>query len=113
MRSFPKYKLNVLKRIDFCKNKLSKFTLNRLYSELVLNLKRIFIAQGFSLTNFQERKVFLYLFQLESLRSIQSGKLVLTRDKLFLLFKSENSRKFDLNYLAYYQSVFVIFVYKI
>ena len=87
------------------KIKVSKSTVIRLYSELISHLRKLFVNRGFKFINFQEKKVLLYLFQLESLRSIQFGKLMLTLDKDSLFLRTENIRKFDFNYLSYYQSV--------
>lgn len=95
---FLKKKVNVLffKRIKF-----SKLFLMRFYFEFIEVIQSLVLVKKFSIFNINSKKVWLFLFQLEAIHSLQLKKLNLTENYIFFPL-IQNYNKFHLLNLKHY-----------
>jgi hypothetical protein len=105
-----KYKLKILSRLNFYKFKMSKLFINRVYSELFFNIVRILQTKNISYSSFEEYKVWIYIFQLESIRCSNLSNLILSKEDYSLLspeiFSEIKLSKF-INYQKYFFKLYL------
>lgn len=105
-----KYRLKILSRLNFYKFKMSKLFINRVHSELFFNIVRILQTKNISFSSFEEYKVWIYIFQLESIRCSNLSNLVLTKEDYSLLspelFSEVRLSKF-INYQKYFFKLYL------
>lgn len=81
LKSSKKYFLRVFNRIKVYKTRISKNFISRINFELV-NQINVILKRGFTTTlSFNEKRLWVYLLQLEAVRSLQYNKLLMTNDK--------------------------------
>lgn len=84
IKSNKKYLAKILFKLDVLKKRHAKLVYNRIYSEIFILVNRK-ILTGIINRGFNNKKNFwFYLFQLESLRSTQFNKLLLSQKNKFL-----------------------------
>jgi hypothetical protein len=104
-----KYMLRLLYKIQFYKRKVSKDFSNRLNLELISHFNTISSDKVFQFKG-KGNKIWMYIFQLEAVRSIGYGKLFLTSDKISTVSNNiftEIKFKSILNYRIYLFSTYV------
>lgn len=112
------YSLRVLNRLNIYDKKVSEHINTRISFELILQLETIFnLKESKSIFNFNKnKKVWIYLFQLESLRSLKNTTLFLTNDqwKIFSkgLYISIKLGK-NLEYQKYLFSLYILKIQKV
>lgn len=70
-----KYIKRVLYRVNIYKSKFVKSFSNRLFSELLLNLEYTLKVNNVVFNMIDKKRVWIYIFQVEAIRSAQSGKV--------------------------------------
>lgn len=101
-----KYTLKIIARIRLRKMKISNLFKFRINSELISHLLKIMCLKKLDFNFFKLRFLWIYIFQLESLRSIQTNRLLtleekkpLVSDDIFSDFKFSNLRFYSyMNY---------------
>lgn len=112
------YSLRVLNRLNIYDKKVSEHINTRISFELILQLETIFkLKESKSIFNFNKnKKVWIYLFQLESVRSLKNTTLFLTNDqwKIFSkgLYISIKLGK-NLEYQKYLFSLYILKIQKV
>lgn len=106
-KNFSIYSNKLFSRLNTQQEGFAKILLSRLYTEFSVHIKNLFSEYKNFLTS-NNNKFFLYLFQLESVRSMQISKLVLTNDfsDLFptkIFFRNSN---FNFNEFVFYEKYF-------
>ena len=81
LKSSKKYFLRVFTRIKVYKSKISKNFISRVNFELVDNINIILKSRFINNLGFDKGKIWVYLLQLEAVRSLQYNKLVMTKEK--------------------------------
>jgi hypothetical protein len=82
---FPiNYKNSLFLKLNSYKMKLNNLHFNRIKSELLLSLNLLINGLGFYSLSLNDLKIWTLIFQLESVRSTQFGKFILSMDSLDL-----------------------------
>lgn len=80
-----KYFFRIQSRLNFWKKKLSSLMLDRFRFELFGQVMSILKNKNLNFSSLKDRKVWLFLFQFESVRCFQVGKLVNSLDNVNLI----------------------------
>lgn len=94
-----------MSKLNLNRIKHSTFILNRFYSEMASYFKCSFFNFSSSFSDFRNKKIFLYFFQLECIRSAQFDKLFFSYDNYKFFSLNINFWKFKFIDISYYQTV--------
>lgn len=86
-----KYSLRIYSRLVIWKKKLASLTIDRFSFEFFGQVLSIIQNKDLNFSSLKDRRVWIYLFQLEAIRCFQTNKLINSKDRLNLI--SEESVK--------------------
>lgn len=108
-----KYFSRIYARLLFWKKKLSSLTFNRFSYEFFSQIISITHKKNLNFSSLKDRRVWLYLFQLEAIRCFQTGKLINSNDRLNLISESSLKKLKFLNVNSYKNFNFNFYIKKI
>nr|YP_010700506.1 putative group II intron reverse transcriptase/maturase mat2 [Strombomonas costata]WCH63589.1 putative group II intron reverse transcriptase/maturase mat2 [Strombomonas costata] len=83
--TFTSSKNKIILRLNLIKKSFNGIFVKRLNFELMSNLNKVFVKKHLTSINKFDNRIWSYLFQLESVRSMQAFKLLSTKDKFNLI----------------------------
>nr|AJF48929.1 maturase [Colacium vesiculosum] len=113
LKTSRKYFSRITARIISWKKKLSSLAFNRFSFEFFGQVLSVIQSKSLNVSSMKDRRIWLYLFQLEALRCFQSGKLISSNDKLNLISDESFKKLKFLNFTSYKNFSFNFYVGKI
>nr|YP_009540959.1 maturase [Discoplastis spathirhyncha]AYQ93474.1 maturase [Discoplastis spathirhyncha] len=107
------YRKDFIFRLKKIKSNVSKIAVSRIYNELKMYYNKL-LKNEKNFDNLNNNKIWLLLFQFESLRSLQLSKLVLTEEKFnifpnnFFFRKNKISHNLIINYQQYFFDLYLV-----
>lgn len=108
-----KYFSRLFFRLELMNVKVSNNFLKRFNTELIIQIEKIFTDKRLNIRTFKDRKLWTYIFQLESIRSTQFNKLLTTKDEVSLVANELFSVIKSFDNKVYKRYLFTLFVHKL
>nr|YP_010700250.1 putative group II intron reverse transcriptase/maturase mat2 [Euglena deses]WCH63394.1 putative group II intron reverse transcriptase/maturase mat2 [Euglena deses] len=108
-----KYFARIFFRLELLNIKISKNFLKRFNMELIMQIEKVFMDKKLNIRTLKDRKLWIYIFQLESIRSTQFNKLLTSKDNFSLITKELFSSIKSFKDRIYKKYLFTLFVDKL